>query len=239
MTQHQAVIQTLEKLGGKATLGLLNQEVLKIKECEWKTKTPFASIRRIVQERPEIFKIRPGLWALKSLEGMQGFIAETPENKNSEAVKEENHAFYQGIITELGNLKQLATFLPNQDKNRKYFDKKLDDLRTLKEIPPFSYDFLVQRARTIDCIWFNERTMPDSFFEVEHSTDIQNSLVKYADLQDFNVKMYVVADEARKKEFDTKINYIALKSIQKRVQFISYDELMKHHELAFKQVLSL
>jgi len=124
MTQHQAVIQTLEKLGGKATLGLLNQEVLKIKECEWKTKTPFASIRRIVQERPEIFKIRPGLWALKSLEGTQGFIAETSENKNSEAVKEENHAFYQGIITELGNLKKLATFLPNQDKNKKYFDKK-------------------------------------------------------------------------------------------------------------------
>ena len=47
MKQYEAVIQTLEKLGGVATLGQLNQEVFKIKDCEWKTKTPFASIRRI------------------------------------------------------------------------------------------------------------------------------------------------------------------------------------------------
>lgn len=67
MKQHEAVIQTLEKLGGQATLGQLYQEVMKIKDCEWKTKTPFASIRRIVQVNTEIFKVRPGLWALVSL----------------------------------------------------------------------------------------------------------------------------------------------------------------------------
>ena len=66
MKQYEAVIQTLEKLGGVATLGQLNQEVFKIKDCEWKTKTPFASIRRIVQENENIYKIKPGLWALKS-----------------------------------------------------------------------------------------------------------------------------------------------------------------------------
>ena len=49
MKQNEAVIQTIERLGGIATLGQLNQEVLKIKECIWKTKTPFASIRRVVQ----------------------------------------------------------------------------------------------------------------------------------------------------------------------------------------------
>ena len=49
MKQNEAVINTIEKLGGIATLGQLNQEVFKILECEWKTKTPYASIRRIVQ----------------------------------------------------------------------------------------------------------------------------------------------------------------------------------------------
>ena len=43
MRQYEAVILTLEKLGGQATLGELNKEVLKIKDCEWKTKTPFAA----------------------------------------------------------------------------------------------------------------------------------------------------------------------------------------------------
>ena len=61
MKQNEAVILTLEKLGGVATLGQLNQEVFKISDCEWKTKTPFASIRRIVQLDKNIYKIKPGL----------------------------------------------------------------------------------------------------------------------------------------------------------------------------------
>ena len=34
MKQYEAVIETLEKLGGVATLGELNKEVFNIKECE-------------------------------------------------------------------------------------------------------------------------------------------------------------------------------------------------------------
>lgn len=44
MTQNEAVILTLEKLGGIATLGQLYQETMKIKDCVWKTKTPFEII---------------------------------------------------------------------------------------------------------------------------------------------------------------------------------------------------
>lgn len=53
MTHRESLIQTLERLGGIATLGTLYQEVFKITECIWKTKTPFASIRQIVQLTPE------------------------------------------------------------------------------------------------------------------------------------------------------------------------------------------
>ncbi|MDA8325306.1 MAG: hypothetical protein M0033_03715, partial [Nitrospiraceae bacterium] len=65
MKQHEAVIKVMEDNGGYATLGLLYQGVPKIEECAWKTKTPFASIRRIVQDDRFFFKIKPGLWALK------------------------------------------------------------------------------------------------------------------------------------------------------------------------------
>jgi hypothetical protein len=47
MKQYEAVIQTMERLGSVATLGQLNQEIFKIKDCNWGTKTPFASIREI------------------------------------------------------------------------------------------------------------------------------------------------------------------------------------------------
>ena len=46
MKQKEAVVLTLERLDGIATFGQLNQEVFKIKDCEWKTKTPFSSIKK-------------------------------------------------------------------------------------------------------------------------------------------------------------------------------------------------
>ena len=240
MKQYEAVIQTLEKLGGVATLGQLNQEVFKIKECEWKTKTPFASIRRIVQENENIYKIKPGLWALKSYQKeleQKGIIVETEKNKDSKEVQEFNHSYYQGLLVSIGNIKHLGTFIPNQDKNKLFLHEKLGDLRTLQELPKYSYESFVSRSSTIDVIWFNERNMPDSFFEVEHSTDIQNSLMKYSDLQDFYTRMFIVADEKRYEEYEKKFSYTSFSKMknEKRVAFLSYDEL----ERQYRQTIEL
>jgi len=57
MKQYEAVIKVMEKNGGYATLGLLYGTALKIPHCRWSTKTPFASIRRIVQDERFFFKI--------------------------------------------------------------------------------------------------------------------------------------------------------------------------------------
>lgn len=57
MKQYEAVILTLESLGGIATLGEINQNIFKIEDCKWATKTPFASIRRIVQTNPDIYNL--------------------------------------------------------------------------------------------------------------------------------------------------------------------------------------
>ncbi len=66
MKQHEAVLLAMKQSGGYATLGQLYQTAPKIPGSKWGTKTPFATIRRIVQEHDEFFKIRPGLWALTS-----------------------------------------------------------------------------------------------------------------------------------------------------------------------------
>ena len=58
ITQEQQVIETVRREGGYATFRRLNEIV----DCSmWKTKTPEASIRRIVQESKMFFKIQPGL----------------------------------------------------------------------------------------------------------------------------------------------------------------------------------
>lgn len=238
MKQNQAVILALEKLGGVATLGKLNQEVMKIKDCVWKTKTPFASIRRIVQLDKNIYKIKPGLYGLinfKKENETKGIFEETSKNKNSKEIIEFNHSYYQGLLLIVGNLKGLKTFIPNQDKNKKFIDKNLGDLRTLDILPEFSFPNIIQRSSTVDVIWFNERKMPHSFFEVEHSTDIQNSLLKFNDLQDFYSRMVIVADVSRKSEYESKIKYSAFKDISDRIKFLNYEGLNKQYEQILEQ----
>jgi len=237
MTQNEAVILTLEKLGGIATLGQLYQEALKIKDCVWKTKTPFASIRRIVQQDKNIYKIKPGLYSLvkyKAQNELKGVIAETNKNKNSKEVIEFNHSYYQGLLITIGNLKGFETFIPNQDKNKKFIDSNLGSIRTLDEIPQYSYPTTVQRSSTIDVIWFNERKMPDSFFEVEHSTDIQNSLLKFYDLQDFYSKFYIIGAKERLNEFTKKLGYHAFAKIKLRVEFKDYEFVSNLHTKMFE-----
>ena len=240
MRQNEAVIITLEKLGGIATLGQLNQEVIKIKDCVWKTKTPFASIRRIVQLDKNIYKIKPGLYGLTKFQKdneAKGIFIETEQNKNSKEVTEFNHSYYQGLLVLCGTLKGLQTFVPNQDKNRKFIDKKLSEITTLKDLPPYSFPHLIKRSSSIDVIWFNERKMPHSFFEIEYSTDIQNSLLKFNDLQDFFSRMMIVADVSRKEEYLHKIRYCSFKNLVEndRVKFLDYNSLIKQYETLILQ----
>lgn len=242
MTQYEAVIETLKLLGGVATLGQLNQEVLKISECSWKTKTPYASIRRIVQERPEIYKIKPGLWALESYRHQleaNGIIVETLHNTNSKAYQDFNHSYYQGLLLQIGNIDNFQTYIPPQDKNKKFLNTSLSKLDTLhSKIPEFSYKELVHRSSSIDVIWFSNFglgsniLLPVMFYEIEHSTDIQNSLLKFNDLRFFNAKMYIVADEKRKQEFFSKLSYSAFQELKNndRVSFLNYEKLVKIYE---------
>lgn len=234
--QYEAVIKVMEENGGYATLGYLYQEALKVQGVKWGTKTPFASIRRIVQQYPDIFfKIRPGLWALKS--HTNKLPPEFRSEPESDKGKYFDHTYYQGLLVQIGNLKQRATFVPNQDKNRLFGKTKLADLATIKTIYEFSYPSLVSRASTIDVLWFNQRKMPDAAYEVEHTTDIQNSLLKFLELQDFNIRFCIVAPKARKAEFDTKYSYQAFRPLREpvaRVTFWDYEAIAAWHTKTYE-----
>ena len=235
MTQSQAVIETIESLGGVATLNQINQNVFQFEECKWGTKTPFASIRRIVRHTKGIYRIRPGLYALETYRQQlenNGIIVQNEHNENSEIIKTFNHAYYQGLLLEMGKMRHLDTFVPDQDKNKLFLNQScLGDLRTIQVIPEYTYPQLVKRSSTIDVIWFNDRLMPHSFFEIEHSTDIQNSLLKFNDLQDFAARMIIVADGKRYHEFISKMGYISFRSLMnnKRVSFLSYESLDRQY----------
>lgn len=236
MKQHEAVIKIMEQNSGFATLGYLNQEVLKVPDVEWKTKTPFASIRRIVQDERFFFKIKPGLWALRShRNNLPSEILPTDMVPKSEQ-EVFNHSYYQGLLVEIGKLKKYETFVPSQDKNKKFLGKTLGEVSSPESFYQFGYEHVTRKAKTIDVCWFNVRKMPSVLFEVEHSTDIQNSLLKFVELQDYNANFFIVADKARKNEYVGKLSLNAFVPIKPRVQFMDYDKLSDWHTKTFEIV---
>lgn len=63
MTQKEQVYLAMERNGGYATFQQLNRIV---DTSDWRTKTPDATIRRIVHDNTEFFRLKPGLWELTS-----------------------------------------------------------------------------------------------------------------------------------------------------------------------------
>jgi len=76
--------------------------------------------------------------------------------------------------------------------------------------------------------------MPKKFYEVEHSTDIQNSLLKFVELQDYNTEFTIVAHIERKNEFEQKINQRAFSEIRERIKFLEYEKLSQIHTKIFE-----
>ncbi len=225
MSQKDDVIVAMEKNGGYATFQQLNNLV---NTSRWKTKTPTSSIRRTVQEHEEFFRIKPGLWALtRCKENVLKKLSIEPDNKISD--EKFTHSYYQGIVVDLGNIKKFRTYIPAQDKNKKFLEKNLSDLVTMDSIPQFTYEKILRRAKTVDVIWFNERQMPCGFYEVEHTTDIKNSLSKFYELQDFRAKFSIIADERRREQFNDIISASMYNPIRKLVRFVSYDNLVKQY----------
>jgi hypothetical protein len=93
----------------------------------------------------------------------------------------------------------------------------------------FSFEDITRRAKTVDVIWLNKREMPYAFFEVEYSTDIQNSLLKYCDLQDFYSKFYIIADESRRRKYVEIVSRMVFSEIESRNKFINYEEISRIH----------
>ena len=225
MKQKDFVIAAIRELGGAATLSQLYATT---DVSSWRTKTPFASIRRIVQENSDFFKIRPGLWGLKSFKTQ--ILKELESGISSQ--DSFTHSYFQGLIIEIGNLRKFQTYVPPQDKNKNFAaGKKLDDLPSLKTIYEFAYPNILRKARTVDAIWFNERNLPYAFFEVEHSTDFKNSLNKFYELQDFNAKMFIVADASKLRQFQSVISASIYKDIAGSVKFAGYESIAKQYDL--------
>ncbi|MFW6413795.1 MAG: hypothetical protein ACOCZS_00715 [Verrucomicrobiota bacterium] len=227
MKQVEQVIHAMVNNGGYATLGHL---YCNVDITQWGTKTPFASIRRIVQDKRHFFKIRPGLWGLNDYKQEVLAKFDLQNSKTVNDIQIFNHTYYQGLIVEIGNLKGYETYIPLQDQNKQFLQTPLKNISNLNTIYQFTYPHVVKRASGVDVTWFNQRKFPNAFFEVEHSTDFQNSLSKFSDLQDFNARFFIVSAEKKRSRFEWIMeNYSLYESIKNYVEFVDYDYIAKLH----------
>lgn len=226
MNQREAVIEAMRANGGYATLGWLYREALKVPGVEWRTKTPFKSINRIVQDSKHFFRIRPGLWALLEARGR------LPAGLEKKPKPESEHSYYQGLLVELGNLRKHQTFVPKQDRNRTFLGKPLGGLATLGSIYPFTYPEIVRRAAAVDVVWFSRNRFPLEFIEVENTTDINGAFLKFVLFEAFSCTFRVVAPAARKREFQSKLAHPSFVPVARRTKFTSYEIVAEMHAKA-------
>jgi hypothetical protein len=225
MKQHEQVVEAMRRNGGYATFKQLNELV---DFSSWKTKTPQASVRGIVQRYPKIFfKIQPGLWALS--ESRDDVLNKFQIKQGKKAEEEFTHSYFQGVLVEIGNMRRFNTYVPSQDKNKLFLETPLIDITTVNGIYDFTYPEILKRAKTVDVIWFNERRLPHSFFEVEHSTDIRNSLSKFYELQDYFAKFFIIAPKYRERQFSDVIAQSMYKPLKDRVDFVDYDKIVSQY----------
>ena len=220
-------------MGGIATLSQLNASLLSPGGVgtNWKTKTPEATIRRIVRQKSDYFHaLKPGLYCLSELALKFEADYRLPQEGGVQRdVEERNHWYYQGLLVEIGNAQNYKTYVPAQDKNRTFGNQKLGDICHLTKLPNFGYQNFVRRARTVDVIWFNRRDMPAEMFEVEISTDMLNSLTKFNELRDFHTQLKIVSPIRRQGYFADRIEMDTFHEIKGRVEFLGIEELERKH----------
>jgi hypothetical protein len=220
------------KNGYFAPLKLIYKEIKKYKDMDGiKGKTPNNTIQERVQRDERFTKIGFGVYALTK------YLNRLPlqgEAKTENEKKEREHSAIQGMLLEIGNQQKDIGDTYTNDKKCIFGNKKLGNLATLDHIPPFTYPNIIKNSvRFFDVIWFNKRGLPQVVFEVEHSTDFRDALIKFSELRDFRTKFYCVAKADRKEKFVKEISKNAFKFMLegKRVGFLDYEAIKNDYKL--------
>ena len=71
---------------------------------------------------------------------------------------------------------------------------------------------------------------PIFFLEIEHSTDIQNSVAKFCNLQDFCSRFFIVEPQKRREPFEKVIGGSAFEGMRGWIGFATYEVIQKQYE---------
>lgn len=139
----------------------------------------------------------------------------------------DTHTKVEGALLELGNLLGYDTYVTADDRNKEYRDVPLAEIATLQELPEdFIPPGVKDTVRRIDVTWFKKK-VPAYCFEVEHSTNITQALVRFSDLRGLTTEFMIVAPAKACGKFKKELERTLFVNIKDKIRFKSYDELGK------------
>jgi len=150
---------------------------------------------------------------------------------SEEAGEVKSHSEAEAALLELGNLLGFETFVTADDGNKDCQGKLLSQIATLKEMPEFTAQEILDTARHIDVIWFEDK-FPVHCFEIEHSTGVSQGLLRLFQLRGLNTGFTVVAPAEAQGKFEREVEKAPFRSIRNRFRFKSYEDIARFLRVA-------
>lgn len=147
-----------------------------------------------------------------------------------------SHEVAEAFLLALGNLLGYDTYTP--DAGRTINGQKLGDIATLKELPVFAPEKVMESAQNVDVIWLKDE-WPECFFEVEHTTGVTGGLLRiYQAAEKLNSKFFVIGPEDVLRKFEREVEKSPFNKIKHKYRFRSYKELKEMYLISkkFKEV---
>lgn len=112
----------------------------------------------------------------------------------------------QFYLVDLGNKLEYDTYVPASDAGYSAFDKKLDELITVRmtELEQYVPPKILDPLSNIDVIWFKDNYKPRFFYEVIHRTGMNEAFARLKAVSEhFEIaKTRIIGDKDKKTEFD-------------------------------------
>jgi len=144
----------------------------------------------------------------------------------------------QALIATIGTKMGFSIWLPRADRSRVLKAWTPED--NLVDVLPLGYDpTTIKTIEQIDVLWLKKRSIIRAF-EVEHTTSVYSGLLRMADLvalqPNINIKLHIVADEARRDKVLHEIrrpvfSLLEGRALSEMCTYLSYDSIRTISEL--------
>ena len=143
----------------------------------------------------------------------------------------DNHWAAIAALIQLGNILEYLTYTAHS--GQQFEQKTLGEITTLTEFPRFPTEEIERSAKRIDVIWVKEE-WPDSFFEVENTTNVTSGLQRMYQVLKSEARFFIVAPNEILPRFHRAVSEAPYKHFRQKYRFRSYFELSRMFQAALK-----